>query len=825
MTAAIPDLDFQRLFSSAPDMLLALLPNDPVYTIVAATECYLQATGTSGDVIGQGLFETFPDNPDDPSADGVSNLRASLQRVLATKAADTMAVQKYDIRRVDGSFEVRYWSPKNLPVFDAAGDILYILHRVVDVTEMVQASELHKEMHDRNNAMQQEVIMRSRELAAANAELRDANVQLGKLDQAKSAFFSNISHEFRTPLTLMLGPLEDALADTANPLPATQRERLQLANGNALRLLKLVNSLLDFSRLEAGRLQPHFAPLNISRFTAELAGMFQSAAQKAGVQLNIDCPPVSAPVWVDRDMWEKIVPNLISNALKFTLHGAIDVRIREQDDHVVLEVADTGIGIPTDEQAKIFDRFHQVSHGNARTQEGTGIGLSLVRDLTELHGGTVSVESELQHGSVFRISIPTGYAHLPTHAVALQPVDPRVGRNAAAHVAEAVRWGDRQGIEHSTTATGDVQGQVLVVDDNADLRQYLSNLLQPMYEVTTATDGMSALEALQTRPPDLVISDVMMPKLDGFGLVQKLRSNPDTASIPVILLSARAGEDSAIDGLDAGADDYLAKPFSARELLARIRTHIQLARTRRAWIAELQRANDELDAFSYSVSHDLRAPLRAIRGFAQALSEDCNEQLNKQGHSYLSSIHAGVQRMSTLIDALLDLARITRGAIAHDKVNLSTLARDITADLRHSNSQRKVTVTIHHGLHARGDRNLLNVVLVNLIGNAWKFTAHREHAAITVGCTEAEVATFFVRDNGAGFDMQQAGQLFTPFRRLHRDSDFEGTGIGLATVQRIIERHGGKIWAEAAVDQGACFYFSLPGNNHKNELPARRVTD
>ena len=805
-------------------MLLALLPNDPVYTIVAATECYLQATGTSGDVIGQGLFETFPDNPDDPSADGVSNLRASLQRVLATRAADTMAVQKYDIRRVDGSFEVRYWSPKNLPVFDAAGDILYILHRVVDVTEMVQASELHKEMHDRNNAMQQEVIMRSRELAAANAELRDANVQLGKLDQAKSAFFSNISHEFRTPLTLMLGPLEDALADTANPLPAAQRERLQLANGNALRLLKLVNSLLDFSRLEAGRLQPHFAPLNISRFTAELAGMFQSAAQKAGVQLNIDCPPVSAPVWVDRDMWEKIVPNLISNALKFTLHGAIDVRIREQDDHVVLEVADTGIGIPADEQAKIFDRFHQVSHGSARTQEGTGIGLSLVRDLTELHGGTVSVESELQHGSVFRIGIPTGYAHLPTHAVALQPVDPRVGRNAAAHVAEAVRWGDRQGIEHSTTATGDVQGQVLVVDDNADLRQYLSNLLQPMYEVTTATDGMSALEALQTRPPDLVISDVMMPKLDGFGLVQKLRSNPDTASIPVILLSARAGEDSAIDGLDAGADDYLAKPFSARELLARIRTHIQLARTRRAWIAELQRANDELDAFSYSVSHDLRAPLRAIRGFAQALSEDCNEQLNKQGHSYLSSIHAGVQRMSTLIDAL-DLARITRGAIAHDKVNLSTLARDITADLRHSNSQRKVTVTIHHGLHARGDRNLLNVVLVNLIGNAWKFTAHREHAAITVGCTEAEVATFFVRDNGAGFDMQQAGQLFTPFRRLHRDSDFEGTGIGLATVQRIIERHGGKIWAEAAVDQGACFYFSLPGNNHKNELPARRVTD
>lgn len=256
-------IDFQRLFEASPEVLLVLLPDTPRFTMVAATETRLRVTHTTHESIGKGLFEVFPDNPDDAGANGTSNLRGSLERVLATRAPDTMAVQKYDIRGPDGDFQVRYWSPKNVPVLGPAGEVLYILHRVEDVTDLVRASELGEELRDRTRAMEREVVARSQELATSNSELRSANAKLGELDAAKTAFFNNVSHEFRTPLTLMLGPLEDSLADLEAPLDAGQRERIELAHANALRLLKLVNTLLDFSRLEAGRLEPRFVPVDL----------------------------------------------------------------------------------------------------------------------------------------------------------------------------------------------------------------------------------------------------------------------------------------------------------------------------------------------------------------------------------------------------------------------------------------------------------------------------------------------------------------------------------------------------------------------------------
>ncbi|MGH9384842.1 MAG: histidine kinase dimerization/phospho-acceptor domain-containing protein, partial [Vicinamibacterales bacterium] len=276
-------LDFQLLFEESPDVILVLLPNPPHYTMVAATNERLRITMTTRDSIGRGLFEVFPDNPDDPAATGTSNLRASLDRVVATKAADTMAVQKYDIRAPDGTFQVRYWSPRNLPVLDRPGRVAYIFHVVEDVTALVRAGERGDQLQQRTSEMEREVVARSLELAAANRELRDANARLAELDAAKTAFFSNVSHEFRTPLTLMLGPLEESLADTTHALAAPQKTRLTMVHGNILRLLKLVNALLDFSRLESGRLRAHYAPLDIGAFTAELASMFESAATKAGL--------------------------------------------------------------------------------------------------------------------------------------------------------------------------------------------------------------------------------------------------------------------------------------------------------------------------------------------------------------------------------------------------------------------------------------------------------------------------------------------------------------------------------------------------------------
>ncbi|HVZ86300.1 MAG TPA: ATP-binding protein [Polyangia bacterium] len=804
--------DFQRLFEASPEVLLVLLPDAPRFTMVAATEARFRATHTTRDTLGRGLFEVFPDNPNDAGATGTSNLRASLERVVATRAADTMAVQKYDIRDPDGSFQVKHWSPKNIPVLGPAGEVLYILHRVEDVSDLIHASEMGEALRGRTRDMEREVLARSQELAVSNAELRAANAKLGELDAAKTAFFNNVSHEFRTPLTLMLGPLEDSLADPHTPLPPSQRERVELAHANALRLLKLVNALLDFSRLEAGRLQPRFAPVDLSALTAELSGMFQSAMGKADLRLVIDCPPLSQPIFVDRDMWEKIVPNLVSNAFKFTLAGEIAVRVRERADAAVLEVSDTGVGIPASELPKIFERFHRVPSTIGRNFEGTGIGLSLVRELAELHGGRVSVESTPGKGSTFRVEIPKGSAHLPAASIARAPDTAPPGQTAAAHAAEASHWLGAKGALPPPTAPAPAgpRPMVLVVDDNADLRSYLAGLLSPRYDLAVATDGQAALEAIHARRPDLVVSDVMMPRLDGIGLVKALRDDPATVDLPVILLSARAGEEASVQGIDSGADDYLVKPFSARELLARVGTHLELARMRRALLNELERANRELDAFSYSVSHDLRAPLRAIDGFARALLREHAAALDEGGRHYLDRVVNGAGRMSALIDALLDLARISRAAVNKTDADLSTLAAEVAADLRAAQPDRAVAIDIEPGLTAPGDRRLLNVVLVNLLGNAWKFTARTPGARIMVARHPDEPHAFVVRDNGAGFNMAHASRLFAPFQRFHASDEFAGTGIGLATVQRVVTRHGGRIWAEAAPDRGAAFFFTLP---------------
>jgi len=581
----------------------------------------------------------------------------------------------------------------------------------------------------------------------------------------------------------------------------------------------LVNALLDFSRLEAGRLAPRFVPVDLAALTAELSGMFQSAVAKGDLRLVVDCPPLSQPVFVDRDMWEKIVPNLVSNAFKFTLAGEIAVRVRERADAAVLEVADTGVGIPESELPKIFQRFHRVPGATGRNFEGTGIGLSLVRELAELHGGRVSVESAVGRGSTFRVEIPKGSAHLPAGAIAREPAATTPSQTAAAYAAEAGHWAgartaaSERPAERSSEAppvATSPRPSVLVVDDNADLRGYLTGLLSARYDVSVATDGQAALEAIRARRPDLVVSDVMMPRLDGIGLVQALRADPATLDLPVILLSARAGEDASVQGIDSGSDDYLVKPFSARELLARVGTHLQLARMRRELTGELERANRELDAFSYSVSHDLRAPLRAIDGFARALLRNHAAALDEGGRHYLDRIVSGVGRMSTLIDALLELARISRAAVSKTNVDLSALAGEVAADLRAAQPDRAVTVDIEPGLVARGDHRLLSVVLVNLIGNAWKFTARTAAARIEVARHFGEPHAFSVRDNGAGFDMAYAGRLFAPFQRFHAGSEFAGTGIGLATVQRVVTRHGGRIWAEAAPDRGAAFFFTLP---------------
>jgi PAS domain S-box-containing protein len=414
---------------------------------------------------------------------------------------------------------------------------------------------------------------------ALDEERRRAEA-LAELDRAKTTFFSNVSHEFRTPLTLMLGPIEELLREAPGSLPHGAVSALAIAHRNSLRLLKLVNTLLDFSRIEAGRIDASFEPTDLAVLTTELASAFVSAADKAGLALVVDCAPPPEPVYVDRDMWEKIVLNLLSNALKFTRQGEIRVTLAWRDDHAALQVADTGIGIPEADLPRMFDRFHRAKHGGARTHEGTGIGLALVRELAGVHGGTATVESREGQGSVFTVTVPGGRAHLPAERIAVGPRLTPTAVGAMPFVEEALRWLPASEPGNVPPPTGAARPRVIVADDNADMRDYLTRLLAPLYQVETAADGQAAFERIRTAPPDLVLSDVMMPTLDGFGLVAAIRQDPATRSVPIILLSARAGEGAQIEGLGSGADQYLVKPFSARELLARVASQIELARLR-----------------------------------------------------------------------------------------------------------------------------------------------------------------------------------------------------------------------------------------------------
>ncbi|GAA0251746.1 SpoIIE family protein phosphatase [Saccharothrix mutabilis subsp. mutabilis] len=409
--------------------------------------------------------------------------------------------------------------------------------------------------------------------------------ELAELDRAKTAFFSNISHEFRTPLTLIMGPVEE-LRDRLAESDPQARDELDVVHRNGLRLGKLVNTLLDFSRIEAGRMRAGYEPVDLAAVTAELASVFRSAIEKAGLGFDVDCPPLPEPVHLDRGMWEKVVLNLLSNALKFTFEGSIGVSVRAVDGEAVVTVADTGIGVAPEEMPRLFERFHRIENARSRSNEGSGIGLALVRELVDLHGGTITAESTVEQGTRFTIRLPFGSAHLPADAL-LPAGDARstVSTTADPYVQEALRWlpDGRDGADVPLAAApgASVSATVLVADDNADMREYLTRLLSGAgYEVRAVDDGVRALEAIRAQHPDLVVSDVMMPRLDGLSLVSALRTDPRTAAVPVLLLSARAGQEASIEGLRAGADDYLVKPFAAAELLARVRANVELSRLR-----------------------------------------------------------------------------------------------------------------------------------------------------------------------------------------------------------------------------------------------------
>ncbi|OBH90095.1 SpoIIE family protein phosphatase [Mycobacterium sp. E2989] len=437
---------------------------------------------------------------------------------------------------------------------------------------------------------------------------------LAELDRAKTAFLTNVSHEFRTPLTLLLGPLDDALSEA--PPESVLAERLSTAGRNARRLQRLVDSLLDFSRIEAGRANAKLACTDVGALTAHIASSFTELCHRAGLELVVDCSPVLADV--DPGMWETIILNLLSNAVKYTLRGSISVRVRAEPAHCVVTMRDTGVGIAAADLDRLFDRFYRADNLRGRSVEGTGIGLSLVRGLVELHNGAVQIESELDRGTTVSIRLPLSAAGTTAE---LSPAGLLDETNP--YVAEARQWLTPVVEPEGATATAPRSRQlVLIADDNADMRHHLDRVLSAHWETVLAADGESALTATRNLRPDAVVTDVMMPGIDGFALVAAIRADPELAATPVLMLSARAGTEAVDEGYAGGADDYLPKPFRSQELIDRVKSRLSAVarerdRQRRAAASDLVQLDAALQATD-SVAGIMDALLQSSFGSADA---------------------------------------------------------------------------------------------------------------------------------------------------------------------------------------------------------------
>lgn len=755
------------------------------------------------------------------------------------KTGESISLDKRYLRP-DGTF---FWANSILTrLNDDRGQPRHILAVTVDLSDRKQAEANQIRLIQEQSAREEE---------------RQRAESLAELDRAKTLFFSNISHEFRTPLTLLLAPLQDALSDRTFPLAPIHQERLEVARRNSLRLLKLVNTLLDFSRIEAGRIDAVYEPTDLAQFTADLASVFRCAIERAGLRLIVDCPPLPEPIYVDVKMWEKIVLNLLSNAFKFTFEGEITVSLRAESNtnlqastsepqcprseletsiseletspfstHAILEIRDTGTGIAPEHLPHLFERFYQVRGLQARTYEGSGIGLALVHELVQLQGGAIAVSSTMEEGTCFTITLPFGTEHLPPERIQATNTLTSTAYGAVPYVEEAERWLSEESGRENKYPSPDLF-RVLIVDDNADMRQYLTHILSEYVQVEAVADGTAALAAIQMQSPNLVLSDVMMPRLDGFGLLQTLRSDPRTRDIPVILLSARAGVEAIAVGLEAGADDYLIKPFSAQELISRVNAHLQIAHLRGEALDDARTTIRRKDELLSVVSHELNTPLVSILGWTRLL------RANPQNPAMLSTALESIERSATmqakLVQDLLDVSRIAAG-----KLRLHLQPTELEAVIEGAIA----TVTqlaAEAGIHlswtetaatvVMGDRERLQQVVCNLLTNAIKFTpkggrievclslvtGHGSFAENEQLMSNDNYAEIRVTDTGIGIAADFMPYMFEQFRQAEGRNSAKGLGLGLAIARHIVELHNGTIQAQSAgKGQGATFVIRLP---------------
>ncbi|MBM4355183.1 MAG: response regulator [Deltaproteobacteria bacterium] len=679
----------------------------------------------------------------------------------------------------------------------------------------------------------------TRELAQANDALGSANERLKEMDRFKSQFFSNMTHELKTPLTLILAPTEAAMNGELGEFSSEQQEYFRRIFNNGLRLMKLINDLLDLARLEDSKLKLRVEEMELNEFALAVAGNIKPLAERKGIELTVEVPQGAVTVWADRDRLEQVLVNLLANAVKFTPEsGRIAVRVEESGEQVLMAVTDSGIGIPTDKLESVFDRFSQVDGTTTRKYGGTGIGLALARELTALHGGRIWAESDGFSGTSMKVMLRKGSGHFNQAVLdrRTRAVEVSKGRREAdgglpqwsARIEERKEYrylavdeaSERRIVPRRDVAAGSGSARVLVVEDSKEMLQFLELQLRSYYKVFLAEDGARGWELVRKHNPDLVITDYMMPEMDGKELTQLIKGTKETSHIPVVMLTAKAATDDRVAGKEAGADEYLAKPFSTSELLAVVKALLKACEQQADRMTE-QRM-DSMEVMAARLAHEIHNPLNYVKNGAGLIrtllerllkSKEGSEDLKVQKdvatiRTLMEQVQVGTERISRTVEKMKEYARegYEKGTRGYD------VDRGIEAVLQVVRPvDGAVRRTVEFAPQGAGEIECVpqefHEIVSNLVQNALDATP--EDGLVRVEAVgEGNDVVIRVSDNGAGMDAQTIDKIFTPFFTTKEPG--RGMGMGLTIVYRLVRKAGGRVDVRSELGAGSTFTVRLP---------------
>jgi signal transduction histidine kinase len=664
------------------------------------------------------------------------------------------------------------------------------------LTRTTRANEdRYAELLQAKSEVDLKVEQRTSELREATSRLSDTLEQIQELDRAKTDFFNNVSHELRSPLTLILAPLEELVAGRTPP--GGDEAAFRAMHRSATRLLRLINQLLDLAKIDAGEMKIAPAPTDLSALGRSILGAFESAAKSKGVALHFGTPLSMPQVVIDPSWIESALTNLLANALRLTPSGgSVRLTIEDHGSEVLLSVADSGPGIAPADHKKVFERFGQ-SDATKRVG-GTGIGLALVREAARLHGGDVKLDSDVGRGATFTLMLPRRQAPIvpvqPTDALA---VSERPAAQIVTELVELRRVSERPG-------PGSNAPVALVVEDNPELREFIGNVLAVRYRVRTAHDGKQGLVIARELRPDVIVSDVAMPNMDGYQLTRALRATAETRATPILLVTARTEVTSVLEGFDAGADDYIAKPFPGRELLARVDVHVRLRRLMRDFA--LRERHATLGVLAASVAHQVRNPLTTIVSGLPAMRTRLGSTIGESTLQLMDVMIDCAQRIERLTVDLMDLSRVDR-----EESGTYRPSDGLRAAIRLVRARLPASITIEEEIADAplidGRAGDMNHVFLNVLDNAAR--AVEPSGTIRVeGVNGDGVYVIRVGDSGPGVDDATAKHIFEPFFTTRPAG--EGTGLGLAVAQQVLLQCGGQIELGRSDLGGALFTVHIP---------------